>query len=192
MARRARAAGFSAIQDTTCSSGMPRCRASVQISDRPSCSDETPPQATAKSPFSRSLRSRVLGEWSETMQSMVPSCQPLPQQFPVGGLADRRAALVGGGAVGDFLGHEGQVVRAGLHGEADAVALGAGDHGQGVRGRQVQDVGAGAGPAGPFDHLGDGLVLGAARAGGEERRVLVAARVRARGRSRGSPRHGRS
>ena len=42
----------------------------------------------------------------------------------------------------------------------------------------MQDVGAGAGPAGPFDDLGDGLVLGPARAGREERRVAVAARAK--------------
>ena len=41
----------------------------------------------------------------------------------------------------------------------------------------MQDVRAGAGPAGPLDDLGDGLVLGAAGAGGQERRVVVAAGV---------------
>ena len=42
----------------------------------------------------------------------------------------------------------------------------------------MQDVGTGAGPAGALDDLGDGLVLGTARAGGQERFVVVAARVR--------------
>ena len=42
----------------------------------------------------------------------------------------------------------------------------------------MQDVGPGSGPAGAFDDFGDGFVLGPARAGGEEVRVVVPARVR--------------
>ena len=62
--------------------------------------------------------------------------------------------------------------------------FGGGDHRQRVGRRQVQDVGAGTGPAGPFDDLGDGHVLGAARAGGQERWSSGRRRGGARGRSR--------
>jgi len=81
--------------------------------------------------------------------------QALPEQVPVGRLADRRAALVRGGAVGHLLGGEDQVVRAGLGGDPHAVAAGAGEHGQRVGRRHVQDVRGGGGPAGALDHPGD-------------------------------------
>ena len=52
------------------------------------------------------LRSAVHGEWSDTTKSMSPAARRRPQQPPVGGLADRRAALELGGAVGHVLGVE--------------------------------------------------------------------------------------
>jgi len=39
----------------------------------PSCSEEIPPQAAAKSPMSGRFSSGVHGEWSDTMKSIVPS-----------------------------------------------------------------------------------------------------------------------
>ncbi len=66
------------------------------------------------------FRSAVDGEWSETMQSIVPSASPSPQRVLVGGLADGRAALELSGAVGHFLRGEGQEVRAGLGRDPDA------------------------------------------------------------------------
>ena len=65
-------AGRSAIHRTTSTSEYPRSRASVHTADRPTCSDEIPPQAGPKSPSSSRLSSEVQGEWSETMQSMSP------------------------------------------------------------------------------------------------------------------------
>ena len=100
--------------------------------------------------------------------------QSLPEQLAVAGLADRRAALERGRAEGDLLRREREVVRAGLDREPDAVVLGGAQHRQRVRGGQVQDVGAGAGPPGAFDDLGDREVLGAAGARGEELGVVVA------------------
>ena len=146
----------------------PRARACVQTAGSPSCSEAMPPQACPKSPVSSRLRSGVHGEWSDTMQSMVPSARPCHSRSRLSGLPDRRAALELGRAVGDLLGVEGQVVRAGLDGEPHPVARGRGDHRQRVGAGQVQDVHPGAGPAGRLDDLGDGDVLGAARPGGEE------------------------
>ena len=115
-----RAPGTSSRHTSTRS--KPRCRASVQTADSPSWSEEMPPQATPKSPMSRRLqverRRRVVGD--DHVDGAV--AQALPQQLAVAALADRRAALELGRAVGDLLGGEGQVVRAGLGGDPDAVA----------------------------------------------------------------------
>ena len=55
-----------AIQSTTCGRSCPRRRASVQISGKPSCSDEMPPHAAAKSPSPSDLSSgcarRMVGD----------------------------------------------------------------------------------------------------------------------------------
>lgn len=64
--------------------------------------------------------------------------ETLPEQFPVGLLADRRAAFEGGGAVGNLLRREREVVRAGFRGEADAAGLGAADQRQRIGRGQVQ------------------------------------------------------
>ncbi len=107
-----------------------------------------PPQASAKSPVSKCFSSAVQGEWSETTQSISPARQPLPQGVAVGGVADRRAALELGGAVGDLLGGEAQVVRAGLDADPHAPGPGRADRGQRRRAGQVQHVHARAGPGG--------------------------------------------
>ncbi len=65
------------------SSGMPRPRASVQTADSPSCSPAMPPHARPKSPPPERLRSTVLGEWSLTIASIVPSTMPCPEQVAV-------------------------------------------------------------------------------------------------------------
>ena len=99
--------------------------------------------------------------------------QALPQGPAVVLLAQRRAALVLGGAVGDELGGEGEVVRAGLDGDPDAVALGGADGGQGLGGGQVEDVDPGAGLACGDEDLLDGGVLRGAGPGGQEGGVPV-------------------
>src|SRR5215212_824181 len=69
------AAGYVDIHRTTSDRLWPRFRASVQTTDSPSCSDEVPPQAAAKSPLSGRLSSGGLGEWSETTKSITPSAR---------------------------------------------------------------------------------------------------------------------
>ena len=104
-----------------------RCRGrgrSVQTAGSPSWSDAMPPQASAKSPLSRRLSSAVQGEWSLTTKSMSPSTSPSQRRVPVVGVADRRAALELRGAVGDLVGVEDEVVRAGLDGHVDALGAG--------------------------------------------------------------------
>ena len=103
-----------------------------------------------------------------------PVQQPLPEQLSVAALADRGAALVRRAPVRDLLGHQGQIVRAGLDGDVQTVGLGRGQHGQRVGGGQVQDVGPGLGPPGSLDHLGDGQVLRSPGPGGQEPLVNVA------------------
>ena len=74
-----------------------------------------------------------------------------PQRLAVLGLADRRAALELGGAVGDVLGVEGQVVRAGLDAHVDPGRAGGAQRGDGVGAAQVHDVGPAAGGRGLLD-----------------------------------------
>ncbi len=71
--RPASSAGAADIQRATSSREWPRRRASVQMAGRPSWREEMPPQAEAKSGVFRSV---VHGEWSLTMQSIVPSASP--------------------------------------------------------------------------------------------------------------------
>ena len=99
--------------------------------------------------------------------------ESLPQGLAVVVLAQRRAALVLGGAVGDELGGEGEVVRTGLDGDLDALLLGGADGGQGLGGGQVEDVHPGAGLSRGGEDLLDGGVLSRARPGGQEGGVLV-------------------
>ena len=99
--------------------------------------------------------------------------EALPQGPAVVVLAQRRTALVLGGAVGDELGGEGEVVRAGLDGDPDALPLGGADGRQGLGGGQVEDVRPGAGVACGVEHPLDGGVLRGAGPGGQEGGVLV-------------------
>ena len=110
----------------------------------------------------------MLGEWSLTIASIVPSTMPLPEQIPVGGLSDRRAAFELGGSVGDLLGGDRQVVRTRLDGQGDALGLGRTDRGKRMRVTEMQDVGAASGPASGVDDGVDrrSLALGGSR--GEE------------------------
>ena len=96
------------------------------------------------------------GEWSETMQSMVPSASPChsSSRLPASRIGGQHLNCVAPAGISSA--DERQVVRAGLDGEPHAVALGGGDHRQRVRAGQVQDVRAGTGPSGAFDDLGDG------------------------------------
>ena len=100
-------------------------RASVQTAGSPSCSDAMPPQARWKSPRSAQLergRARaVIGD--HEIDHAVE--QRAPERLAVLALADRRRALELGGAVGDRLGLEAQVVRAGLDRDRQALGLGA-------------------------------------------------------------------
>jgi hypothetical protein len=91
-----------------------------------------------------------------------------PEPLTVASLTDRRAALELGGVVGDRGGVEGRVVGAGLGADRHPVAAGGGQRGQGVRGRQVQHVGPGAGGPGGLDDPGHGQVLGLPGPGPEE------------------------
>ena len=100
------------------------------------------------------------GEWSLTTRSMSPLAQPRPERVAVGGVADRRAALELGGAVGDRAGLEVQVVRAGLHGDVDAGRPGRAQGGDRAGRAEVHDVGAAAGGAGGVDDEGDRPLLG--------------------------------
>ena len=109
------------------------------------------------------LSSAVHGEWSVTTRSMSPAASPGPEPVAVGGVADRRAALELGGAVGDLLGVEGEVVRAGLDRDVDALRLGARQRRDRVGGAQVHDVRPAAGRPGGVDHQSDRPLLGLLR-----------------------------
>ena len=89
--------------------------------------------------------------------------QALPELLAVVALADRRAALVRRGTVGDLVGGEGQVVRTGLGGDRHAVGLRRRDGRQGVGARDVEDVHPAPGAPGEVEDAGDGEVLGRAR-----------------------------
>ena len=163
--------GAAAIHRTTSAQRVAARRASVQTAGSPTCSEEMPPHAVPKSPLSSRFSSGVHGEWSDTTQSMLPSASACPQQVAVVGLADRRAALELGGAVGDLLRVEDQVVRAGLDGDADPVARAGAQH----RHARRSWTGAGCAPRPPVRRAASmtcaiGDVLRAARPGGEERR----------------------
>ncbi len=71
--------------------------------------------------------------------------KPLPQRVPVALPADGRRALVQGRSVGNLVGGERQIVRAGLHGQRDPGVTGGENVVQGTRRGQVQDVQAGTG-----------------------------------------------
>ena len=81
-----------------------------------------PPQARKTSPVSRCLSSGGAGEWSEPIVSIRPCAEALPEPFAILALPDRRCALEARVAVGDLLGGEGQVMRAGLDSQRQALA----------------------------------------------------------------------
>ena len=83
-----------------------------------------------------------------------------------------------GGAVGDRLGLEDQVVRAGLDGHPDALAARGAQHRHRVGAGQVQQVHRRPGVPGRLDELRDRHVLRAARPGGEEVGVVPSVRRR--------------
>ena len=141
-----------------------------------------PPQAAPKSPVSTRFSVRRAGRVvRHDAVERRRRRRPCPEPLAVFRLADRRAALDCGRAVGDRLGRERQVVRAGL------AVMRTPSRARRARSSAARrrSRGAGCAPrapvrAGRLDHLGDRQVLGAARAGGEE--VGVAAPV---GRRRG-------
>src|SRR3712207_7655690 len=90
--------------------------------------------------------------------------QRFPELLLVLALADGRAALELGRAVGHVFGREGEVVRARLGGEGQAVALRLGDGREGVRRRVMHDVRRRARLAAELDEERDGLILRGARA----------------------------
>ena len=119
--------------------------------------------------------------------------QRLPQEVLVGGLADRRAALELPGAVRDFLGGEGEVVRAGLDGERGRPPpwrpRSAAARRQEDRCRTCTRA-PGASPGAMSRR--DRRVLGVARAGGQEVGVLGPPCCGAASRSVRGPRRARS
>ncbi|HEX5595313.1 MAG TPA: hypothetical protein VFX61_04700, partial [Micromonosporaceae bacterium] len=119
-------------------------------------------------------RRGVVGD--HDVEDAVP--QAAPERLPVGRLADRRAALERGGAVGDLLGGERQVVRAGLRGDPDTIGPGRGEKRQHLAAGHVQDVHPAAGLARQRHHRRDGLVLRVARPGRQEVPVVAAVRLR--------------
>ena len=140
-----------------------------------------PPQAAAKSPVSRRFRSGVHGEWSDDHAVEQPVGQGLPTA------ASRLAASRIGGQhlysvapVGTSLGVQGQVVRAGLGGDAHALGFGGRDQRQHVAPR----TGAGCAPArrcvaGRVDQRSRPRPRSASsRAGGQEVRVRPAPAAR--------------
>src|SRR3712207_9250738 len=82
--------------------------------------------------------------------------QRFPELLLILALADGRAALELGRAVGHVFGREGEVVRARLGGEGHAVALRLGDGAEGVRRRAIDDVGRRARLAAGLDEERDG------------------------------------
>ena len=126
---------------------MPRAAAPVQTAGSPSCSDAMPPQAARRSPssrcFERGWRRRMIGgDEVDRVARRAP-----PQAIAICPPADRRRALERRRAVGDLLGGERQVVRAGFDGDGDARAPRSGDRVERVGRREVHDVHARAGLA---------------------------------------------
>ena len=109
---------------------------------------------------------------------MSPRPSACPQLLAVADLPDRRAALELRGPVGDRLGLEHQVVRAGLDGHPDALAARGAQHRHGVGAGQVQQVHRRPGVPGRLDQVRDRDVLRAARPGGEEVGVVPSVRRR--------------
>ena len=82
-------------------------------------------------------------------------------------------------AVGNRLGGERQVVRAGLGRDGHAGPLGVGEQRQHLRAGDVDDVGPGAGRGGGVEHQRDRVLFGGIGPRLQERRVAAAARSRA-------------
>ena len=97
----------------------------------------------------------------------------LPEGFAVGAAADGRRALEEGGAVGDVFGGEVEVVGAGFDGDGKAFGAGGVEHGEGVRGGEVDDVEAEAVLAAEVGSSADGVELGFVGARGEVGGVLA-------------------
>ncbi|CAM5622376.1 hypothetical protein SAVIM338S_05842 [Streptomyces avidinii] len=134
-----------------------------------------PPHAVAKSPV---FRSAVEGEWSETMQSMVPSASASHRRS---WLADSRM----GGQHLNSVAPSGtssavRVRKCGQDSNRDphALGLGGGDERQRVGGGQVQYVDARVQPLRLVDQVLDRGVLGVLGAGGQEVGVLGAGVLR--------------
>ena len=181
--RPAISAGRGAIQRTTSLRRVPALPGLGPDGGQADCSDEMPPQAVPKSPWS-SLQlgdaGRVVGDDAVD----VAATQRRPQVLAVVGLADRRAALELGGPVGDRLRLEDEVVRARLDGDVDAVAPGRAHH-RAPRRSWTGAAGARRRRCAGRPRSGRRWrVLGAARPGGEEVRVVPPVRRRARARSR--------
>src|SRR6266576_1775969 len=54
---------------------------SVHITERPSCTEEIPPQARKKSPVSLHFISGGDGEWSDATRSIVPFASPFQRRL---------------------------------------------------------------------------------------------------------------
>src|SRR5204862_4085946 len=98
--RPARAAVLRDIQREMSASWKPRPEATVQTADKENWTDEIPPQAAMKSLFPLVFRSGVLGEWSDTTRSMMPSESPCQRPSRLSrsrmGGAHLNAGLLGG------------------------------------------------------------------------------------------------
>ena len=91
------------------------------------------------------------------------SPQTLPEPLSVFALADWRCALEPRVAVGNLLGREDEIVRAGLDEERQPFVARLRDHRQGIGRREMHDVDAAAGLAAKLDQEPDRLVLPLAR-----------------------------
>ena len=102
----------------------PRPRASVQTAGSASWSEAIPPQARDRSPVVQELELGRRGRVIRADRVDQALAQALPEPLAVRSLADRRRALEPRVAVGDLLGGERQVVRAGLDGQRQALRRG--------------------------------------------------------------------
>ena len=116
--------------------------------------------------------------------SIKPSTEALPEPLAILALADRRRALEARVAVGDLLGGEREIVRAGLDGQGQPLLACPRDHRQCVGRRQVDDVDVAAKLAAKLDHEPDRVVLPLTRPRREIARVAPALEGRRRGRDR--------